>query len=214
MRKKAHRPASGVQAPAGVRMASICAATDFSETAQFALNYAVLFAEQFHASLHVLHVLHELGPSVPSVDYMACCEMAHDYFAASEPPHAADEAEHQDPARRFLQCLERQTRNRLQSLIASSPLAGMPVTAAIRYGHPVEEICRYASENSVDLIVLGARGRTGIDYFMMGSVAERVVRVSPCAVLTIRLPKPMTMRPDGDVPAAETTFQQFSTTRS
>lgn len=207
-------PASGSRSAAGVRLETICVTTDFSETAKLALSYAAIFAERFNASVHVLHVLHELGPGVPSVDYTACCETARSYFAASEPGLPKSEAKGADPVRHFLQCLETKIRNRLQELVASSPLAGLPVVISIRYGHPVEEICRYAQKNAVDLLVLGAHGRTGVEYFMMGSVAERVVRVSPCPVLTVRFPRPPATKEGQELTPAEAEFRHFSATRS
>ncbi len=57
---------------------------------------------------------------------------------------------------------------------------------AIRYGKPADEICRYARKQSIDLLVLGTHGRTGLKHLLVGSVAERVVRVGPCPVLTVR----------------------------
>lgn len=57
-------------------------------------------------------------------------------------------------------------------------------STAIRYGSPHEAIRSYASENDIDLITMGTVGRTGVDRFLLGSVAERMVRASPVPVLT------------------------------
>ena len=59
----------------------------------------------------------------------------------------------------------------------------------MRRGAPFLEIIRYAKENDVDLIVLGTHGRSGLAHVLLGSVAERVVRKSPCPVLTVRHPE-------------------------
>ena len=53
-------------------------------------------------------------------------------------------------------------------------------------GTPFLEIIRYAREHEIDLIVMGTHGRSGLGHVLIGSVAERVVRKSPCPVLTIR----------------------------
>jgi nucleotide-binding universal stress UspA family protein len=53
-------------------------------------------------------------------------------------------------------------------------------------GVPWLEIVRYAEQNGVDLIVMGTHGRTGLRHALIGSVAERVVRHAPCAVLVVR----------------------------
>lgn len=59
-------------------------------------------------------------------------------------------------------------------------------TAAVE-GTPSREIVRYASEQSVDAVVMGTHGRGGIDRLLLGSVAERVVRASPVPVITVGL---------------------------
>jgi nucleotide-binding universal stress UspA family protein len=70
----------------------------------------------------------------------------------------------------------------------SSRLAKDGVTAQtfIRIGKPEDEIVRFATENSVDLIAMGTHGRTGLAHMLVGSVAERVVRTAKVPVLTIR----------------------------
>lgn len=54
---------------------------------------------------------------------------------------------------------------------------------------PAEEIVKYAQAEQIDLIVLGTHGRPGVAHFLMGSVAEKVVRTAPCPVLTLRHPE-------------------------
>ena len=54
------------------------------------------------------------------------------------------------------------------------------------HGNPYLEIVRLAEEESVDLIVLGTHGRTGLKHFLIGSVAEKVLRKAPCPVLVVR----------------------------
>jgi len=64
--------------------------------------------------------------------------------------------------------------------------AGRTVIQAVIDGTPKVEIIRYASKQNIDLIVLSTHGRTGLPHLMMGSVAESIVRTSPCPVLTVR----------------------------
>jgi universal stress protein A len=66
----------------------------------------------------------------------------------------------------------------------------VPVTTAVRSGVPSTQIVHYAHENRIDLIVLGTHGRTGISRALSGSVAERVVRLARCPVLTVPLSGP------------------------
>jgi len=60
------------------------------------------------------------------------------------------------------------------------------VRTVVREGRPAAEICGYARENDVDLVATGTRGRHGENRFLIGSVAERVVRSCPTPVLTVR----------------------------
>ncbi len=53
-------------------------------------------------------------------------------------------------------------------------------------GHPAKKAVSYAEENNIDLVVMGTHGYTGLDKFVLGSIAEYVVRHSPCPVLTVR----------------------------
>ncbi|SDZ95730.1 Nucleotide-binding universal stress protein, UspA family [Haloplanus vescus] len=60
------------------------------------------------------------------------------------------------------------------------------VTTAVREGRPATEIREYAVDNDADLVAMGTRGRHGENRFLIGSVAERVVRTCPVPVLTVR----------------------------
>ncbi|KAB1197906.1 MULTISPECIES: universal stress protein [Haloferax] len=60
------------------------------------------------------------------------------------------------------------------------------VTFAVREGRPAAEIANYAREVDTDLVAMGTRGRHGENRFLIGSVAERVVRTCPVPVLTVR----------------------------
>jgi len=57
---------------------------------------------------------------------------------------------------------------------------------AIATGDPSTEIVKYARSRRAELIVMPSHGRKGINHFLKGSVAERVVRLSPCPVLVLR----------------------------
>jgi nucleotide-binding universal stress UspA family protein len=64
--------------------------------------------------------------------------------------------------------------------------ANRPVTTAVRSGRPPTEIAAYAREVGADVVATGTRGRHGENRFLIGSVAERVVRTCPVPVLTVR----------------------------
>ena len=69
-------------------------------------------------------------------------------------------------------------------------------------GDAIHEILRFAEDNSCDLIVMGTHGRTGLGRFLMGSVAEGVVRKAGCPVLTVKTPFPVACTCEGE-PAKE-----------
>jgi nucleotide-binding universal stress UspA family protein len=67
-------------------------------------------------------------------------------------------------------------------------LDGVETLRAIRVGHAFVEIVRYATDNAIDMIVMGTHGRGPVKHLLLGSVAEKVVRKAPCPVLTVRQP--------------------------
>lgn len=89
---------------------------------------------------------------------------------------------------------EQEATEHLQSALAENDEAtervreasGQDVTTAVREGDPAAEICAHAREHDADLVATGTRGRDGEYRFVLGSVAEAVVRDCPTPVLTVR----------------------------
>ena len=73
--------------------------------------------------------------------------------------------------------------------------SGIPVHHVLLDGDPATEIVQYARDASMDLVVMGTHGRTGLERMLLGSVAEQTLREAPCSVLVVKLPR--------GVPAAE-----------
>lgn len=73
-----------------------------------------------------------------------------------------------------------------EALAAIEEKADRDVTTAVREGQPANEICKYVSEVDADVIATGTRGRHGEHSFLLGSVAEAIVRRCPAPVLTVR----------------------------
>jgi nucleotide-binding universal stress UspA family protein len=146
-----------------LQISRILAPTDFSRHADVSVKYACGLAERFSSELHLLHVLAEVvlpvGPD-PSL-------------VATMPPE-------------FYTTSEEQTREALQQLIPSGWPQPASVKVDVRWGDAVEEIVSYASGHHIDLIVIATHGRSGLSHVLLGSVAERIIRESPCPVLTIR----------------------------
>jgi nucleotide-binding universal stress UspA family protein len=64
--------------------------------------------------------------------------------------------------------------------------ADLPVETAVEVGTPHTTILEYTGEHGIDLVVMGTHGRTGLDRYLLGSVTEKVVRLSDVPVLTVR----------------------------
>jgi universal stress protein A len=70
--------------------------------------------------------------------------------------------------------------------LAGKPVAGKPVAMVLGMGEAWDEIVKLCKRDSYDLVVVGTHGRTGLKAVLLGSVAEKVVRHAPCAVLVVR----------------------------
>jgi nucleotide-binding universal stress UspA family protein len=81
---------------------------------------------------------------------------------------------------------EEYARRELQK-VSNAELTGVDHEVLLRFGHPAEEIVAAETEAKADLLVMATHGRTGVSHFILGSVAEKVVRESACPVLTVRM---------------------------
>ena len=138
--------------------------TDFSENSKVALRYACALAEKFSAALHLVHVIEDRFLFAPG--------------AEGYPAVVTDFKE-----------VQAEVQKQLEASVSAEWHQKLKVQTAIRRGAPFVELIRYAREVPIDLIVMGTHGRGVIAHMLLGSVAERVVRKSPCPVLTVRQPE-------------------------
>lgn len=138
-------------------------ANDFSENSDHAFDFAYTLSRNFNAKLIIIHVINE------PVDLRG-------FYV----PHVSFEKLEKEIEEGAEKMMDKFCRARMQdfSNYETSIVAGIPY----------EEILRKAEEENVSLIVLGTQGRSGIDHFLFGSTAERVVRKAKCPVMTVRLP--------------------------
>jgi nucleotide-binding universal stress UspA family protein len=85
----------------------------------------------------------------------------------------------------YLQELEADIQRSMEALLARVTAAGLTGESIVLYGVPFQEVVETAKARQVDLIVMGTHGRTGLMHVLLGSVAERVVRLAPCSVLVV-----------------------------
>jgi nucleotide-binding universal stress UspA family protein len=144
------------------RIRRVLYATDFSTASRRAFTTAVALARSSGARLTTMHALGPVLPAVPEqlIDAVVL-----------------DQLEKQT---------ERWSARELTRLADKARAAGVRATTALRRGQPVAQILRTARAERTDLIVVGTHGRHGLARFFLGSVAERLVAMAPCPVVTVR----------------------------
>jgi nucleotide-binding universal stress UspA family protein len=90
--------------------------------------------------------------------------------------------------------LQRQAAHRLRAFADEHVGHNVAADLEARIGRPAEEIVAAATESKCDLIVLSTHGHTGLDRYLIGSVADRVARLAPCPVLLMRPGRPLPER--------------------
>ncbi|GAA0714976.1 nucleotide-binding universal stress UspA family protein [Halorubrum trapanicum] len=139
---------------------TIVVATDGSDSVQRAVSVAVDVAARFDAEVHAVYVV-DAGE------------------VESSPDRVRDD---------LRDALDDQGRDALDRVAdaARDRDADLDVTIEVREGRPASEIDAYARDVDADIVAMGTRGRHGENRFLIGSVAERVVRTCPIPVLTVR----------------------------
>ena len=151
-----------------IELRNILMATDFTRFSKRGRELARALCRRFKAKLHLVHVIDDRASSLSD--------------AAARLIEANDGA----VARHVQQ--EEEAVVKLWSELFPDYRKDHEIEFAAVFGHPVVQIVEYARKHSVDLIVAGTHGRTGIDHFLSGSVAEQLVRMAPCPVLTVHAP--------------------------
>lgn len=144
------------------RFKDVVACVDFSEMSHRVMEQAIRVAQQDQSVLHLLHVF---TPPWQGLNYV---------------PRPSEEMERQH---------EETLRKRLEDHVQTheGETAGLEVVPSVVENESESDgVIRFAQESAPDLVVLGTRGRTGAKSILLGTVAEHVVRESPCSVLAIK----------------------------
>ena len=170
-----------------VKIENILYATDLSENARYAFEYALSLANQYAANLILLHVL----PETPDlVDKNVIGYIGEEKWAAIKQDHFQNAKAALIGKRRdhiVVNEIIDQFREDAKAGLGSHSIPSDEVL--VKKGHPVEVILETADEKNCDLIVMGTHGGSSLTDSMMGSTARRVVRRSKKPVLVIRLPE-------------------------
>ncbi|HEY5594913.1 MAG TPA: universal stress protein [Nitrospiria bacterium] len=137
---------------------TILVPTDFSDCSDGAMQYAAMIARTFKARIVLIHVIQPYT------------------YGMTETFNLVD---HYTALKTIAGPLLDQVRKQLLK-------QGVPVETDLLTGAAHHEIFEKARRAKADLIVIGTHGRTGVEHFLLGSVAEKVVRMSFCPVLTVR----------------------------
>lgn len=138
-----------------IALRNILFATDLSAAAEKALPYAVVIAHRYSAKLFAVHV---------------AADPVYPYAPAADWPKLAENDE----------AVRRKARRDLDVRLHS-----VSHETIFRSGNVWETIERIIADNQIDMLVLGTRGRTGIEKVLLGSVAEEIFRQSACPVVTV-----------------------------
>lgn len=141
----------------------ILCATDFSDAGQAAEEQALDLTRALVGELIYVHV-------------------------SVETPLYGETAFSMPDVQRVYDAQRRWAEDTLRARAAAAEKAGVTARFVRRVGTPFEQIIAAADEEKADMIVIGTHGRSGLNRLLMGSVAERVVRLAPCPVLTVRPP--------------------------
>jgi nucleotide-binding universal stress UspA family protein len=147
-----------------IQLKNVLVATDFSEPSVAALSYGREFARTFGATLHVLHVADSVYSEYGEFYSGIVPELQHD--------------------------LEEGARRQLDALLTDEDRTVLHADAVVfSAASKAAAIVDYANHLAADLVVMGTHGRGAISHLLMGSVAERVVRIASCPVLTVHHPE-------------------------
>lgn len=145
-----------------IKLKKILYPTDLSEYALHALPYATELASTYGARLYLLYVVDNYLIGAPGAGF------------AGQPDD-------------LLHRVKESGTSNLKHL--TQQIENIAVESEVLIGTPHVEIVRFAREQDIDLIVLATHGRKGIAHALIGSVAEKVVQMSPCPVLTVKHPE-------------------------
>ena len=151
-----------------ITLQKILVPTDFSDLSQQALEFALSLADRFRAKVYLMHVweLPMTGSLLPPEPYPES--------VLTEEQTAGEE--------------------HLTKVANELKASGFDVEPLFVFGKPYMEIVKAAADLGIDLIVLASHGRSGVSHLLLGSVAEKVVRLAPCPVFTVKSPLPAVRR--------------------
>jgi nucleotide-binding universal stress UspA family protein len=150
--------ADGEPSP-GPYVEKVLAPVDLSDQSEMVIRHARELSRSYNASLSVLHIIENVAyPNAYGVD----------------------------PLTPILPDVRSRAAEALEDLVDRARDEEIEMQAVVRTGYAAQDILEYAEEIEAGLIVMATHGRTGLERFLIGSVAEKVVRSAPCPVFTLK----------------------------
>ena len=141
----------------GIR--KIMVPSDLSPHSDKAIRYAIRFAQIFGAEIELVYIVHAEG------------------YTGLVTPEALDNVENE---------LRQEIRQDLEKLVGERERHHFHIKTMTSVGDPAKELAKLAQDHKTDLLLLSTHGRTGLSRMLLGSTAERMVRLAPCPVLVVR----------------------------
>ncbi|MDH3269432.1 MAG: universal stress protein [Ignavibacteria bacterium] len=144
-----------------MKINNILVPIDFSNYSKSALTYATEIAQSYNAHLQVLHIIEET---------------MHPAFSVTGKSSIFD----------LVPGIRDESRKRVDKMLEDIDSGKVKLNVYIQAGRAASDIIKFAKENSTDLIVIATHGLTGLEHMLLGSVAEKVVRMVHCPVFTVK----------------------------
>ncbi len=148
----------------GLRFKKILVGCDFSKDSALALQHGLSLAQEFQSELHLVHVMEPLV-------YMDMFKLSAGYGEELQVD------------------IQPQIKDKLKNMVPTEAFNWCTPKTVLLNGPSHEELIRYAKTKKMDLIVLGVRGQGLVERLFIGSTTDRVVRQTPCPVLSVCLPE-------------------------
>jgi len=134
---------------------------DFSDHSKKALAYAKEIADSYDANLQLLHVIEDT---------------IHPAYSLSGKSSIFD----------LVPGIEEDSRRKMEEMVLEAGMAKEKTEQIVIGGQAANDIIEFAKDNTSDLVVIATHGLSGIEHLLLGSVTEKVVRMAPCPVFTVK----------------------------
>ncbi|UCG11298.1 MAG: universal stress protein [Deltaproteobacteria bacterium] len=156
---------------------------DFSETSARALTNAIHLARNLQAELSVMTVIQDIWRVYPTVGKAAAKKQG---------------------------VWVKRNESEFQRFLQKSDFHDVNWNKVIREGNPPQEILSIARQMQADLLIMGSVGRTGLARILVGSVAEKVIRETPCSVITVKAEHAIRLLLEEEIASCTSHFKEGS----